>query len=61
MERSNSESIANIISCGRKVFGTTTHEGKNIPGWNLYVKAPYDDYRRISLLWRNSGSPREMK
>ena len=59
MERSYSELIAKIISCGRKVFGTTTLKGKKIPGWNLYVKALYDEYRLIFLLWRNNGSPRQ--
>ena len=38
IERSYSELNTKIIECGRKIFGTTTHKGKNIPGWNLYVK-----------------------
>ena len=59
IERSYGELNAKIIECGRKVFGTITHKGKNIPGWNLYVRTLYDEYRRIFLLWRSNGSPRQ--
>ena len=59
MERSNGELNAKIIECGRKAFETTTHKGKNIPGWNSYVKTLYDEHRRIFLLWRNNGSSRQ--
>ena len=59
IERSYSELNAKIIECGRKLFGTTTHIGKNILCRNLYVKALYDEYRRIFLFWRSNGSPRQ--
>ena len=42
LERSYRELNVKVIGCGTKVFGTTTNKGKNIPGWNLYVNAPYD-------------------
>ena len=57
VESSYSELNAIVIECGRKVFGTTTHQGKNIPTWNLYVKALYDEYRHIFLLCGSNGSP----
>ena len=37
MERSYSELNAKFIESDRTVFGTTTHKGKNIPVWNLYL------------------------
>ena len=48
-----------IIECGRKVFGCTTHKGKNVPGWNSHVKELYSEYRRTFLIWRSNGSPRQ--
>ena len=30
-----------------------------MPGWNLYVKTLYDEYRRKFLLWKNNCSPRQ--
>ena len=40
-------------------LGLPPVQGKNIPGWNLYVKTLYDKYRRIFLLWRSNSIPRQ--
>ena len=49
--------MRNLLNVVERFLGLPSRKGKNIPGWNLYVKTLYDEYRLIFLFWRSNGSP----